>query len=474
MTNSHCSIFSSKALMCPDQLFAALSAWYMCAISFNRWYSVCRPSSYFFGTTVGQNRPSTSVRKSVKEPYLNCHQKKNTSSLSLMSNYISWDWYHWLTDNKKYRPHVKAFRSIGIITLLALLFCLYPIFMHEIRSVESTNIDVFPSHHKLSRNHPVTWKRCYVSQKHEDFYDIIGIILSCLLHILPLTFIAAMSFMIILNLRQRQRQMSSANPTNRISAIPSQQQSISTTSLRTSSSYETKLLTNEDIKEKKKLANMKLVSYQAIWIHGHKEKSIVVEPQNCSDGTRTSQTQKRSAVCFAKRNQSRDRTITIMLVGVALSYLILTLPYRLFWSYNVYIKTMHPEKIKSPVYLSKMHHIDHILRTIRHIHYGTNFVFFVFLSETFREKFKELFLEKFIKIYQRLSSKESNGELKSKHMNSTDPKSLEQPKQIDFVMNLSTSNQLFYGESPNADVNKNQNELSQCLTKAYELKDQTI
>ena len=31
--------------MCPDQLFAALSAWYMCAISFNRWYSVCRPSS---------------------------------------------------------------------------------------------------------------------------------------------------------------------------------------------------------------------------------------------------------------------------------------------------------------------------------------------------------------------------------------------------------------------------------------------
>ena len=46
----------SKALMCPDQLFAALSAWYMCAISFNRWYSVCRPSSYFFRTTASAFR----------------------------------------------------------------------------------------------------------------------------------------------------------------------------------------------------------------------------------------------------------------------------------------------------------------------------------------------------------------------------------------------------------------------------------
>lgn len=90
----------------------------------------------------------------------------------------------------------------------------------------------------------------------------------------------------------------------------------------------------------------------------------------------------------ARTHHSRDRTITIMLVSVALSYLILTLPYRLFWSYNVYIKRLHPERLKSPFYLLKMHYIDHVLRTIRHIHYGTNFMFFIFLSKTFRRLFR--------------------------------------------------------------------------------------
>ena len=48
--------------MCPDQLFAALSAWYMCAISFNRWYSVWRPSSYFIRQSFQAARaPSISI-----------------------------------------------------------------------------------------------------------------------------------------------------------------------------------------------------------------------------------------------------------------------------------------------------------------------------------------------------------------------------------------------------------------------------
>jgi hypothetical protein len=105
-----------------------------------------------------------------------------------------------------------------------------------------------------------------------------------------------------------------------------------------------------------------------------------------------------------KRHHSRDRAITIMLVSVALSYLILTLPYRLFWSYNVYIKRMYPEKLNSSIYLLKMHYIDHVLRTIRNIHYGTNFVFFIFLSKTFRRKFQQIFIEKFLQIIHRNTS----------------------------------------------------------------------
>jgi hypothetical protein len=108
-----------------------------------------------------------------------------------------------------------------------------------------------------------------------------------------------------------------------------------------------------------------------------------------------------------KRHHSRDRAITIMLVSVALSYLILTIPYRLFWSYNVYIKRMHPDKLNSSVYLLKMHYIDHILRTIRNVHYGTNFVFFIFLSKTFRRKFRQLFIEKILQATNRLLNRKS-------------------------------------------------------------------
>jgi len=108
-----------------------------------------------------------------------------------------------------------------------------------------------------------------------------------------------------------------------------------------------------------------------------------------------------------KRHHSRDRTITIMLVSVALSYLILTLPYRLFWSYNVYIKRMHPEKLNSSIYLLKMHYIDHVLRTIRNVHYGTNFVFFIFLSKTFRRKFRQIFIERIFQTTNRLFHRNS-------------------------------------------------------------------
>ena len=68
---------------------------------------------------------------------------------------------------------------------------------------------------------------------------------------------------------------------------------------------------------------------------------------------------------------------------------------------------MNPEKLKSSVYLLKMHYIDHVLRTIRNIHYGTNFVFFIFLSKTFRRKFRQIFIEKIFQTTSRLFNRTS-------------------------------------------------------------------
>jgi hypothetical protein len=49
-----------------------------------------------------------------------------------------------------------------------------------------------------------------------------------------------------------------------------------------------------------------------------------------------------------------------------------------------------------------MHYIDHVLRTIRNIHYGTNFVFFIFLSKTFRRKFRQIFIDRISQATNRL------------------------------------------------------------------------
>ena len=367
--------------MCPDQLFAALSAWYMCAISFNRWYSVCRPSSYFFRHSFQASRKSTIATANHHQLL---HDDNNgvrkrssasailTSPSSLLPICLPFDSSCLTTFNIRYRQHLQAFRSIGIITLIGILCCLYPIFMHELRPVISTKQHFFDLTEKVTHTYAVVWKRCYYSQKHEYAYDIIGIILSCLLHVLPLTFVAAMNIMIIVRLRQRQRQMSTAAYAIQSPSIVPKKQ----VRLQYSPSGIIDIIrTSTD----RKRSSSQLTTT-------HKDQSTLTDLSPHSPiSTKTPHT-------TPKRHHARDRTITIMLVSVALSYIILTIPYRLFWSYNVYIKRMHPEKLNSSVYLLKMHYIDHVLRTIRNVHFGTNFIFFIFLSKTFRRKFQQLFL----------------------------------------------------------------------------------
>ena len=379
--------------MCPDQLFAALSAWYMCAISFNRWYSVCRPSSYFSRIT------SALTNESIR------NQRKHSSGSTIQSKplYFPLDFCFCLTRNIKYRQHVQAFRSIGIITLIGVLCCLYPIFMHELRPVISTNQHEFDLTQKITRTYAVVWKRCYYSRKHEYAYDIIGMILSSFLHILPLTFVAAMNIMIILRLRQRQRLMSiSANPSQSTTLIKKKQEKLNY--LQTRISFKLDTLSNKN----QQTDLVKTPIRSSLSTTTHKDQSTITDLPIRKIRTKKSEVIVRLSSTVPRRHHSRDRTITLMLVSVALSYLILTLPYRLFWSYNVYIKRMHPEKLNSSVYLLKMHHIDHVLRTIRNIHYGTNFIFFIFLSKTFRRKFRQLFVEKFLHASSRLFNRNSN------------------------------------------------------------------
>ena len=200
--------------MCPDQLFAALSAWYMCAISFNRWYSVCRPSSFFFRTTTTNTSGLASGPISNNTSETNRGRKKHSSGSSIHSISVCFplNCCSCLIRNMKFQQHLQAFRSIAFITLMGILCCLYPIFMHELRPIISTNEHYFDLKKKITHTYSIIWKRCYYSEKHEYAYDIIGIILSCFLHILPLTFVAAMNIMIIVRLRQRQRLMTvSAN-----------------------------------------------------------------------------------------------------------------------------------------------------------------------------------------------------------------------------------------------------------------------
>lgn len=374
--------------MCPDQLFAALSAWYMCAISFNRWCSVCRPSTYFFRTTTSAVKSTSSATGIVK----NIHREKklgvSPSLLSTLAHRMSLDCCCCLKHSRKYRQHLQAFRYIAVITFIGILTCLYPVFMHELRPVMSTNKHVFDLNQKTSRTISIVWSRCYYSRKHEYVYDIIGIILSSFLHILPLTSVAVMNIMIIVRLRKRQRIMLNASHSTRVVSVHHKQPD-SARDLRESTSCR---FNNSTTKEIRPARMTKSLSQRSLTTHKDQETSTDASIQ--TGRKRHNKTVVTAGSAAPSRHQARDRNITIMLVSVALSYLILTLPYRLFWSYNVYIKRMHPDKLSSSVYLLKMHHIDHVLRTIRNIHYGTNFIFFIFLSKPFRRKFRQLFRPK--------------------------------------------------------------------------------
>jgi hypothetical protein len=396
----------SKALMCPDQLFAALSAWYMCAISFNRWSSVCRPSSYFSRQLFQASRPiPASINNNINEN--NYGQKKPSSGSIIPSSASSlvplcfpFDCACCLTNNiNKYRQHLQAFRSIGIITLLGILCCLYPIFMHELRSVILTDQHVFDLTQKVTHTYAVVWKRCYYSRKHEYAYDIIGIILSCLLHILPLTFVAVMNITIIVRLRQRRLMSIGTNSIQ--STVLIHKKNVQLKSLRKHIPYKLNSSSQKNSKTDS-------ITHLSPLTTTHKDQSTLTDLPIQTSKSNHPQVVIRLHSTTAKRHQARDRTITMMLVSVALSYLILTIPYRLFWSYNVYIKRMYPEKLNSSVYLLKMHYIDHVLRTIRNIHYGTNFVFFIFLSKTFRRKFQQLFIGKFLHTSNRLFNRNIN------------------------------------------------------------------
>jgi hypothetical protein len=387
--------FFSKALMCPDQLFAALSAWYMCAISFNRWYSVCRPSSYFFRTsasTSGTNSNNTIDNHRGSKKHSSSSIIQSTSSFLPID--FPWNCCDCLTRNVKFRQHLQAFRSIAFMTLLGILCCLYPIFMHELRPITLRNEHIFDLKHKIIHTYPIVWQRCYYSQKHEYAYDIIGIILSCFLHILPLTFIAVMNIMIIVRLRQRQRLMTISNNLSH-SQILINKKKTSDVSLPKRYSYGC---------ESSVLEQRNRISLPSTLITTRKDQATSTDLSIQTTRLSTPQLTIPNNNSTEKRHHSRDRRITVMLVCLALSYLILTLPYRLFWSYNVYIKRMYPEKLNSSIYLLKMHYIDHILRTIRNIHYGTNFVFFIFLSKTFRRKFQQIFIEKFFQTIHRNTS----------------------------------------------------------------------
>ena len=398
--------------MCPDQLFAALSAWYMCAISFNRWYSVCRPSLYFSRMSAGGSR-ATAVKGMNGSRTNNTKQKSSASlfdnvSHVLMPLCVLLNFGYCLPRHMKNRQHLPAFRSIAVITLSGILCCLYPIFMHELRPIISTNNHVFDSTQKITRTYPVIWKRCYYSRKHEYAYDIIGIILSCLLHILPLTFVAVMSLMIIVRLKQRQRLMSVSANVVRSPLLVNDRKIPSDSPTK-------KLKGKMNI-----VAGRKLVRFRSAQLeieeclspsglrNTHKDQATLTELHVHSPEAKTKSAMIKLKDLTSKRHHSRDRTITIMLVSVALSYLILTLPYRLFWSYNVYIKRMYPERLNSSVYLLKMHYIDHVLRTIRNIHYSTTFVSFIFLSKTFRRKFQQLCIGKCLDAWNRLFRRRSS------------------------------------------------------------------
>ena len=339
--------------MCPDQLFAALSAWYMCAISFNRWYSVCRPSSYYLCQSTRSNvRTSASLNNSLIDASNGNLRKLSSSSSKYSSSVFKsicalFDCCSCLTNNIKYRQHMQAFRSIVIITLLGILFCLYPIFMHELRPVISTNQHIFDLTQKVTHTYAVVWKRCYYSEKHEYAYDIIGIILSSLLHILPLTFVAVINLMIIVRLKQRQRLLSISAHTYQTTKV-NKKKHLHIPDLKKRIPYKIradKKSTNSPPTTPMNLKATILTTTSTLtpMTTTHKDQSTSTDLSDSKTKISRATSSNRSPAMTQRRHQARDRNITIMLVSVALSYIILTIPYRLFWSYNVYIKRMYPE-----------------------------------------------------------------------------------------------------------------------------------
>lgn len=404
--------------MCPDQLFATLSAWYMCAISFNRWYSVCRPSSYFFrtmstsllGSAVGStnntnNNNNNNANNNTNNTNSSGRSKKKHTSTDSSNGQPSSSFFipfcfpvnccSSLTRNTKFRQHLLAFRTIACMTLMGILFCLYPIFMHELRFFPSTNAIPIDLQRKRLNSYEVVWQRCYYSKKHEYVYDIIGIISSCFLHILPLTFVAAMNIMIIVRLKQRQYRMTVASHYFNSQTNAKKSKPLNGTPKKTSCQFQP---LSQKIDHHKKT----IIHSQSAIIISRKDQATSTDLSMQTMRLPSQPPTKLPNNRVPRRHHSRDRKITIMLVSVALSYLVLTLPYRLFWSYYVYVRRIHPERLRLSTYLLKMHYIDHVFRTIRNIHYGTNFVFFIFLSKTFRRKFRQIFIERLLQTINRI------------------------------------------------------------------------
>ncbi|CAF1041447.1 unnamed protein product [Didymodactylos carnosus] len=376
------SNFLCKVLMCPDQMFAALSAWCMCIISFNRWRSVCRPSSFYMNNNNNNNNN-------------NIHKKKS---------------FRYLLFCILHHRNLKAFRTVALITLILILLSCIPIFFHELRPVIPSDMQMFDLNREVEHTYLLIWKRCYYSYQHEHIYSIIGIILTIILHIIPLAFVAGANIMIIARLHHRQI-LSSSSVSYIVKNVIKE---------NTDASNEQKPKLTIDIQHYASIISLPLPRRQQQFLPPFLRKratfSHITTGHTITDKKLPSSSidngkyiiNKPQEKRLSSRHCSRDRTITIMLVSLAISYLVLTVPYRLLWIWNVWIKHAHPELLSSSNYAWKMHYIDHFLKTIRNIHFATNFIFFIFLSKTFRQKFRQLFINQFKKVVNNQQTNNNN------------------------------------------------------------------
>ncbi|CAF0757436.1 unnamed protein product [Didymodactylos carnosus] len=389
------SNFLCKALMCSDQLFAALSAWYMCAISFNRWRSVCRPSTFYMNNNNNKNNNNK-----------RCTYNSNSSHRKQSSSHMLFSILH--------PQNLKSFRSIAIITVISILLSCIPIFFHELRPVMSSDAYMFNVNKIIGHTHSVIWKRCYYSHQHERIYDVIGILLSIILHIIPLTVVAGMNIMIITRLHHRHTLSTSsiANPVKHLDKknliIHKEQKSKLSIDIQEPICAPVIPL-SMSLKRQQRHVSLpylqKRVLFTGVSLKRSKTDKKMINHEIDYSNVTIDEPQERR---FISRHCSRDRTITIMLVSVAVSYLVLTLPYRLLWISNVWVKRSYPERLSSTSYAWKMHYIDHFLRTVRNIHFATNFIFFILLSKAFREKFRQLFIDKFKSIISNQPNNNNN------------------------------------------------------------------